>query len=239
MELSKKRTKSSYTSNLIAMRLLPPKELNTKINEQKKTEIDAGLFLAKKIDALRENLADAQKEHDDAIIGINNELKILTIDYVSKKGALEKEIKELEERRLALQEPLDDAWEEFHRQSDELSIQKESLQDRQYMTLAKETELQKKQDEITKLHQEVIYKENEADNLLRHASNLLEVRKNEGQDLLSRKEAWENRKVQEEQDIERRKLEADNVKKEYEVYLESTKKKERLLDLKLRKYGRD
>ena len=44
------------------MKLLAPKELNNKLQEQKASEISQGMFLAKKVDALRENLASLEKQ---------------------------------------------------------------------------------------------------------------------------------------------------------------------------------
>ena len=58
------------------MKLLPKKEIESKVNDQKKSEIDAGLFLARKIDALREQVAEAQKEHDETIATLNKEFQL-------------------------------------------------------------------------------------------------------------------------------------------------------------------
>lgn len=100
------------------MKLLPPKELNTKIAEQKKSEIDAGLFLAKKVDALREAVADAQKEHDDQLESIRQESEIFTIENAKEKGRILKEIEQLKEERRILRIPLDAEWSKVKKESE-------------------------------------------------------------------------------------------------------------------------
>lgn len=221
------------------MRLFPPKQLNEKLNEQKKSEVDAGLFLAKKIDALRENLAEEQNKHDIAIDSMKQEFIIFSGEQSAKKGNLEKEIKDLEVIRESLQKPLDDAWSDFHQQNDEFSVKLEKLQEREYIASQKEIEIGKKNEQSDKLHLESIQSKIQTDENLRRAENILKSRQAEGKDFLNRKEAWERQKIKEEKDIERRKIEADLLKKEYEKKVENITEKERLIDLKIVKHARN
>lgn len=92
------------------MKLLPPKELNTRLNDQKKSEYDAGMFLAKKIDKLREDVADAQKEHDETIEKLTEEFQSFTSEHSKKKEIALGEIEDLEEKRRILRIPLDAEW---------------------------------------------------------------------------------------------------------------------------------
>lgn len=92
------------------MKLLPPRELNTKLNEQKKSEADAGLFLAKKVDALREQLADEEQAHTAALQEMAREYDSAFGEYTAKKGALNTEIAYLEAKRETLLVPLDAEW---------------------------------------------------------------------------------------------------------------------------------
>ena len=92
------------------MNLLPVKELNTRVNDQKKSEAEAGMFLAKKVDALREQVADAQLEHETVVKAIKEEEIKLFGEFAAKKGNLEREIESLEVKRAQLLVPLDAEW---------------------------------------------------------------------------------------------------------------------------------
>lgn len=92
------------------MRLLPAKELNNKIQEQKLSETKAGLFLARKIDALREELQEEQVKHDISIEGMKREYQMFMSEQTSKRGELIKQINELEVKRAELLKPLDEEW---------------------------------------------------------------------------------------------------------------------------------
>jgi len=92
------------------MRLLPPQQLNTRLNEQKKSEAEAGMFLAKKVDALREQVSEAELEYEFVIKGIKSEEIRLFGEFATKKESLEKEISSLTVKRNELLEPLDAEW---------------------------------------------------------------------------------------------------------------------------------
>ena len=44
------------------MKLLQTKEINEKVNAEKKSLIDSGVFIARKVDALREEMLTLQKD---------------------------------------------------------------------------------------------------------------------------------------------------------------------------------
>lgn len=109
------------------MKLLPPKQLQSKINEQKKAEIDAGIFVARKVDALREEMLSLQKERDDFITGSQAVINYSLKELHNKKGSLEKEIKELEEKRRELLKPFDEEWGKVEKAKKEILNTKEEL----------------------------------------------------------------------------------------------------------------
>jgi len=131
------------------MKLLPPKELNTKLQEQKKSEIDAGLFLARKIDHLREELADTQKTHDETILNLSKEMEVFVAEQTSQKGSILKEISELKEQRKLLQIPLDDEWQKVAKKAEDLEELSKILSARENKVLENETSNHKKDTELS------------------------------------------------------------------------------------------
>ena len=161
------------------MRLLPPKELNTKLNEQKKSAIDAGVFIAKKVDALREELADTQAQHEIFMQNIKEEQARVLGELSTKKSLLDTEIAYLEAKREELLVPLDAEWKKVNeliqKNSDEawLNKQKEhELADREANIARKE-----KQTEADKIRaQDSLSKAQEKE---RKAIEVLEANKQE------------------------------------------------------------
>lgn len=101
------------------MKLLPQKEIDSKVNDQKKEKIDAGLFLARKIDALREELLELENERDLFIAGSQKTIDEALEEGLSKKNQLEITIRDLEEKRLELLKPLDEEWTKVNLKSEE------------------------------------------------------------------------------------------------------------------------
>ena len=102
------------------MKLQPKQQITQSINLERKTQIDEGIALAKKIDVLRETLASLEKQHQDFIAGsrveIEKNLKVLQ----ERKSNLLGEINKLEERRVILMKPLDDEWLKIEDEKQEL-----------------------------------------------------------------------------------------------------------------------
>lgn len=92
------------------MKLASPRELNTKLQEQKSSEVKAGMFLAKKVDALREEVQTAQVEHDRAIERMESEYANFMTEQSFKRENLKKEIESLIEQRKLLLIPLEEEW---------------------------------------------------------------------------------------------------------------------------------
>lgn len=107
------------------MKLLPKNELFAKVNTEKKAIIDGGIFLAKKIDALREEMLTLQKERDEFISGSQKIINESLVKLQQKQDSLFKEIKELEVKRRELLKPLNDEWAEVTKAKAHIVAQKE------------------------------------------------------------------------------------------------------------------
>lgn len=92
------------------MKLLPKQKVHSLVEDQKRMQIDEGVMIAKKVDALREKLADLQKQHELFVSGIEENLKERTAGLFKEIKLKEAEIKLLEIKRQELLKPLDDAW---------------------------------------------------------------------------------------------------------------------------------
>lgn len=102
------------------MKLLPKKQVQTLVEDQRKNQIDEGVMLARKVDALREKLADLQKQHSLFVMGMEDNLQEKTGKLFERIQGLETEIKLLEVKKAELRKPLDLEWQK-------LKTDKESL----------------------------------------------------------------------------------------------------------------
>lgn len=190
------------------MKLLPPKLLNEKLQEQKRSEVSAGLFLAKKVDALREELQETKKIHDETIANLSKEMELFVAKQTSERGAILKEISELTEQRRLLQIPLDNEWKNVN-QSKEYCIKKEeSLVKWESKNLQKEKELTQKDIRLSKREETLKDNEQRTDRFLSSADLI----KQEADDIL--REAREN-------EIE--------IKKTLQVRVEEIEKREKTI----------
>lgn len=94
------------------MKLLSKSAVNNEVANQKKSQIDEGLFIAKKIDSLRQTLTGLEKQHRDFINGMQSELNIQIQPLIDKIANLKLEIEDLENKRRKLLAPLTKEWEE-------------------------------------------------------------------------------------------------------------------------------
>ena len=145
------------------MKLLSKKVINDRVQTERKNAIDAGVFLAKKIDALREEVLTLQKTRDEFIAGSQQVINDSLSSLQQKQDSLSKEIKELEVKRKELLKPLDDKWaevnelqEEFLRERKENAFDRKELNDREKI-------IETRENEITKIAEQIRYKESEAE----------------------------------------------------------------------------
>ena len=109
------------------MKLLPKSVVNTELASQKKKQIDEGLLIARKVDALRVTLASLEKQHKDFIDGMQIELKLQTKPLIDEISERKLEIRDLEEKKKLLLVPLTKEWSEVNEQRKQLDIISENL----------------------------------------------------------------------------------------------------------------
>lgn len=222
------------------MRLLPKKQVIASLALQKKNEIDSGLNLAKKVDALRDTLG---KEEANLLSFRSGTIATVQAEIDQKVRELEGVKREIQVRSaelLELQKPLDFEWNLIHRKQEELEIQKINLlsrieavsqQEKVHTTNAYNIELEKaRMADIKRTEQELLEiasaKEREADAKLQKANQVeyhTNIALNEREvNVRQREEAVQNgfdsierrRKQQDERDLEfvaREKLLADQT----------------------------
>lgn len=175
------------------MKLLAPRELNTKIQEQKSSEFKAGLFLAKKIDRLREELADAQKLHDDSITGMKKEYEIFLQGQIILRDKIIKEIIELEEERKLLRIPLDEEWKEVERESSKNSTLSFELIEKEFALTGVSKELKVLEDNLKKREEKIEISEERS----RIYLEFTEQQRNKTEDILNRTKQYETETTEE------------------------------------------
>jgi hypothetical protein len=111
------------------MKLLPKSKINEQVNAEKKANIDAGVFLARKIDALREEVLTLQKDRDIFISGSQQVINDSLSELFIKNDNLEKENRDLEWKRRELLKPLDDEWNTLDKDWTSKTIFLKDLQD--------------------------------------------------------------------------------------------------------------
>lgn len=104
------------------MKLLPKKiDIEKARLEERKRQIDEGIHLAKKIDALRQTALSEEKAlrewRKNSLAAVQKEID----DYIIVKENLRVQTEEAEVHRKKLIEPLDKEWEEINRIKSELN----------------------------------------------------------------------------------------------------------------------
>lgn len=79
------------------MKILKKQQINTQIAEARKQEIEQGLTLAKKVDTLRTELSNLQKQRLEYVEGMKAEMERQLQPLYDKKTYLQREIEVLEE----------------------------------------------------------------------------------------------------------------------------------------------
>lgn len=102
------------------MKLLEKKTINQAVQAERKTAIDSGIFLATKVDKLREDLLNLEKQRADFIAGSRQELEDAIGDLKIQKNSLDFEVKEAIKRLAKLREPLDEEWKNLENLKEEV-----------------------------------------------------------------------------------------------------------------------
>lgn len=130
------------------MKLLAKREISIDLGRQKKIQIDEGINLARKVDALREQLqtetGNLRRFREEAITGVQKEID----SYVHQKDILKDAVKDLREKRLQLLIPLDVEWARLERRKEQFS-KIELIQEQ------KDDDLAQRQAQVEKGEQEI------------------------------------------------------------------------------------
>ncbi len=143
------------------MKLLSRKTVINEAADQRRQAIDEGLQIARKVDKLRETLASLEKQHTDFLKGMEGELKSKAELLLNEIALRKLEIVQLDERRKALLEPLDKAWEQVKAQQG-INIETRDILAKGLIKLAdKEKKSQENYEESKKTKQRINVQERE------------------------------------------------------------------------------
>lgn len=104
----------------MAIKLLPKSEINRLKGVEKKIEIDEGMKLAKRIDGLREVMAETESSFEKFRVTRLSQIHEEITQELQKNEQLKQENKSLEETRARLKVPLDKEWERVNEESSSL-----------------------------------------------------------------------------------------------------------------------
>lgn len=203
------------------MKLLEKRAIAIDLGRQKKIEIDAGLELARKIDALREQLQTEQgnlrRFREESVAAIQKEIDA----YVYQKDILKYELKDLAQKKAVLSIPLDAAWAELERnkrkflQTELTLLQREDdLTQRQTQKENQEVEVAQEKQRIAEQKRRSVEILSETDSVLdsaraeaieiqRNATAILSAAEQKNAKANTREESLETREYWIEKDLQR------------------------------------
>jgi hypothetical protein len=157
------------------MKLLPKQKVNSIVQDEKRAQIEEGINLARKIDALREKLADLQKQHELFVSGMEENLKERTDDLFKEIERRKVEIKLLEVKRQELLKPLDFEWKIIKERLEGIEQRELNLKNEKDNLKRKEEGIQKKHDEAKEILSHIKVRERELTTAYSKAEDNLEV----------------------------------------------------------------
>lgn len=132
------------------MKLLSKPETIMQSNAQKRSEIDSGVYLATRIDKLRETLLQLETQQRTFVDNNKRVIEEALDPLIKRKEELEEDLKRMEVKRLALTKPLDDEWKKVKEIQKQLGELEEYLKDRSIICESKVEEADKQLDLATK-----------------------------------------------------------------------------------------
>lgn len=203
------------------MKILPRKlDIDKAKTNERKIQIDEGVALAGKIDFLRETALKEEKNLLEWRTNNIEKVKKEIEDYLTVRDNLQKQTEAAEVHRKKLLEPLDEEWRLINQEKTEFTKQKESIfisSEQLKLEQAKVGEAKKKLQDII---ERIKNKEHETEKAKSEAISLKEMAQREYE--IARSERAEQTSAH-----ERKLLEADQIKKEYEVALTIIEVRER------------
>jgi len=179
-------------------RLLPKKLVNVELATQKKQQIDQGLALAKKVDAVRETLGEEEQRLEtfrtQSIARVQQEIDA----NLRQKESLEQAIRQRKEELGLLQIPLDKQWEEANKARKICTEWESRLRESENLLLLRELEVKAnlketsdklRHTELTELQTEE--KKEQAERYLRSAHEKSAEMRNLAQELITSAELRE------------------------------------------------
>lgn len=169
------------------MRLLPKSEIDKHKANERQAEIAEGLKLAKRVDSLRQTVAEEDKAlkafRVQTLEAIGDEIKAHTV----KRDALRTEVKDLEERRAIALEPLDAKEADLRKRENNISIKEADnakqekllhevqldLDKRTKDVVAKETQTAHLHEDAQLLHKNTVILNGDAERKHREAESVL------------------------------------------------------------------
>jgi chromosome segregation ATPase len=152
------------------VRLLKKSEINTANAAAKKREIDEGVKLAKRIDGLRETLADETKSLEQFRVSTIANIKAETEPLEEYLGSLKKEVDELERAKTQALLPLDAEWEKLEAEKVTIEKQKHEVGEVQKATNKAKDEAGEELRVAEEAKKQAIFCEEEATNKLKDAT---------------------------------------------------------------------
>lgn len=233
------------------MKLLSKSEVNKAKSIDRQREVDEGLKLAKRVDALREVAAqeDAslQKFRRETLARISTEILFET----TKRDTLKQEVSDLEERKRVALVPLTEAWEDVEEEREILTGLRDLLDAREARLRLNEADAEERAKEVARAEQVVSYTQadatdrlekaailkDDADNLKRIASEELQQARNTAQTLIISAEERVEQVSKREKECLQRESDLDKREKELNDNLIRLRDREGVLARNLKRNG--
>jgi len=147
------------------MLLQSKKKLNNEVAQQKKQQIDEGIKIATKVDAVRQTLATEEANlntfREQTLKIIQGEIDV----KVREKDSLGREVEFLTEQRIKLQAPIDltQEWDKVKKDKAEVEAKKDKLFVKEVDITSREVEIEVRSKELTQWDTKLNRKEAEVD----------------------------------------------------------------------------
>ncbi len=152
------------------MKLNDKKVVDQKIAIQRKTQMDESAELTSKIEIARQDLLSLEKQREQYISGMKSQIEQETGESLKKLEEVKSEIKDLEERRVKLLEPVTKEWAEVREAKTEADKLLQSAREKMTKTLIQsklvEKESVERSNQVTLREKRVIERELELNNKL-------------------------------------------------------------------------
>lgn len=207
------------------MKLLSKRQTDIESNILKRNQIDEGVRIAKKVDVLRETLADLEGQRALFISNSKRELEKETEKLYKELEVLQAKIKKAQERRNVLLKPLNEEWEDVKSLKIELKQNKDFISDKIYQLNERESQIEKTEKAIEKTRNELSQLKSDAEKERRDA----EKNRVKSEDILKKAE---NRRDSDDREHERRNKELTKITARNEFDRQANKQVEKSLLLK-------